>query len=338
MTLTLDVWGGPETQPCSDCGGHRVFYSGAVSDSSGTVAVFMTWLYDHDDVREVFTDAIFGSRGEAALDDRVTFGSRTGPMPGSDQPMSSLVTGGEMSPDDTLTGQKLTRRQALKHPLLARFWEINDLILNEIPGVLAHWTGHESRPPKTHVPERGDGEQRRPAHGANHAATWICSTCGDEHDGLATVFGPEAPDAWLIDERRDRRKGECDGDMCVMPQRKGPSRGFIRGHLRLRVLDSDLNYFIWSVWVELTEADFTLNADRWEDPDRAELLPSPGRLATQLPYEQATLGLRVRLFNREPGVVPLVKLDRDQAHALVAEQREGISLHRVTEINEQLLH
>lgn len=48
--------------------------------------------------------------------------------------------------------------------------------------------------------------------------------------------------------------------------------------------------------------------------------------------------MRVRLFNREPGSVPLIKLDRDQDHLLVAEQRQGISLQRVTEINERLLH
>jgi hypothetical protein len=39
-----------------------------------------------------------------------------------------------------------------------------------------------------------------------------------------------------------------------------------------------------------------------------------------------------------PDAVPLIKLDRDQDHPLVAEQRQGTSLHRVTESNKQLLH
>ncbi len=105
----------------------------------------MTWLYDHDVGREVFTDGIFGTWGEDEVDDHVTFGSRTGPVEGSDQPAFSLVTGGEMGPDDALIGQKLTREEALRHPLLPRFWEVNDLILNEIPAVHAHWTGHKLR-------------------------------------------------------------------------------------------------------------------------------------------------------------------------------------------------
>lgn len=145
MTLTLDVWGKPKRQRCCDCGGQRIFYSGDVNDDSGTIAVFMTWLYDHDAGREVFTDGIFGTWGEDEMNDHVTFGSRTGPVEGSDHPASSLVTGGEMGPDDDLIGQKLTREDALRHPLLPRFWEVNDLILNEIPGVHAHWTGHKVR-------------------------------------------------------------------------------------------------------------------------------------------------------------------------------------------------
>jgi hypothetical protein len=170
------------------------------------------------------------------------------------------------------------------------------------------------------------------------AQKWTCSMCGDEHLGLATVFGPMAPYAWLDDERRDKRKGHCDNDMCFMTDRSGGKHRYIRGQLRLRVNDPDLDHFVWSAWVELDGAEFKLNLDHWHDPDRAQLLPSPGHLATTLPYEQETLGLSVRLFNREPGASPLIKLNRDQDHPLVAEQRQGISLQRVIEINEQMLH
>ena len=118
------------------------------------------------------------------------------------------------------------------------------------------------------------------------APKWTCSMCGDEHEGLATVFGWMTPYAWFIDERSDKRKGDCDGDMCLMTDRKGGTHGYIRGHLRLRVHDPDQDYFTWSVWVELAKDEFNLNSDHWEDPERAQLLPSPGHLATVLPYEQ----------------------------------------------------
>jgi len=89
----------------------------------------------------------------------------------------------------------------------------------------------------------------------------------------------------LVYRRTQRqRKGDCDGDMCLMTDRKGGTHGYIRGHLRLRVHDPDQDYFTWSVWVELAKDEFNLNSDHWEDPERAQLLPSPGHVATVLPY------------------------------------------------------
>ena len=54
----------------------------------------------------------------------------------------------------------------------------------------------------------------------------------------------------------------------------------------------------------------------------------PGSLMTDLPFEEPTLGLKVRLFTRPPGSVPFVKLDRSQQHQLVEEQRTGITAER----------
>lgn len=77
--------------------------------------------------------------------------------------------------------------------------------------------------------------------------------------------------------------------------------------------------------------------EHWLDPRREELLPMPGTLATELPYLEPTCGLGVRMFTRPPGEVPLFKLDRSHAHQLVEEQKHGISLHRVAELNELML-
>jgi Uncharacterized protein conserved in bacteria (DUF2199) len=88
---------------------------------------------------------------------------------------------------------------------------------------------------------------------------WTCSTCGDKHEGLATTFGPFAPDVWLDDTRSERSKGKCDGHVCLMTERDGADHGYIRGHLELRVADADLDCFVWSVWVELAKDEFNLN-------------------------------------------------------------------------------
>ena len=77
-------------------------------------------------------------------------------------------------------------------------------------------------------------------------------------------------------------------------------------------------------------------AEHWDDPRRADLPPMFGWLNTQLPYDPATLGLATHVHTREPGVVPLVEPDPGAGHPLVREHRDGMTWHRVAEINATL--
>jgi hypothetical protein len=165
---------------------------------------------------------------------------------------------------------------------------------------------------------------------------WYCAICGAHHEGLATVFGPSAPEPWAEATDGERRQGEINDDLCFLPG-PGVSRAFIRGHLRIKAPQLPDEWFIWSVWVELSVEDMEMIEEHWLDLRREELLPMPGTLATELPYAQPTRGLGVRMFTRSPGEVPLFKLDRSQAHQLVEEQRQGVSLHRVAELNALML-
>jgi hypothetical protein len=108
--------------------------------------VFGAWLYHHDEAHEVIIDAILGTWDEDEVGDHVTFGARTGPVSGQVEPASTLVTGGAMAPEEPVYGRKLTRDEALLHPWLPRFWEVNDLILTGIPAVHAHWTHQPTSP------------------------------------------------------------------------------------------------------------------------------------------------------------------------------------------------
>lgn len=165
---------------------------------------------------------------------------------------------------------------------------------------------------------------------------WRCAICGAQHQGLATVFGPSAPQPWAEVTEEERGHGEIVDDLCFLPG-AGTTRVFIRGHLRIKAPELPDHWFIWSVWVELSAQDMQTVEEHWLDPRREELLPMPGTLATELPYLEPTCGLGVRMFTRPPGEVPLFKLDRSQAHQLVEEQKHGISLHRVAELNELML-
>jgi hypothetical protein len=77
-------------------------------------------------------------------------------------------------------------------------------------------------------------------------------------------------------------------------------------------------------------------AESWSDPNRAAIAPIVGWLATELPYEQPTKGIEVVVHTRDPGQVPLLMLAEGSAHALAAEQHNGVGLHRLAELAELL--
>lgn len=54
------------------------------------------------------------------------------------------------------------------------------------------------------------------------------------------------------------------------------------------------------------------------------------------PFEKPTTNLAVNVHMRAPGIVPLIELDPTSDHPLAREQREGITLHRVAELNRLL--
>jgi len=62
-----------------------------------------------------------------------------------------------------------------------------------------------------------------------------------------------------------------------------------------------------------------------------------GWLSNELTYEASTLLLATNVHTRAPGVVPWIELQPALEHPLAVEQREGITWHRVAEINARLL-
>ncbi|TQN48598.1 hypothetical protein FHX52_1737 [Humibacillus xanthopallidus] len=163
----------------------------------------------------------------------------------------------------------------------------------------------------------------------------ICSECGVVHEGLATVFGPEAPDPWVEAPLSARVQGELGRDQCYLPWQQRLYT-FIRGHIVLPISDRPDETFAWSVWSTLAPDDMETLEAHWDDPRRADLPPMPGRLANSLPYEESTQGLALHVRHREPGQVPHFVFAMDAEHPLAVEQREGIPWHRVAELNGQL--
>lgn len=161
---------------------------------------------------------------------------------------------------------------------------------------------------------------------------FLCSCCGQRHDGLPFSYGTAAPAYWResLESSPDSVLG---GEQCVI----GGEYFFIRARLVLPVLDAEQE-FDWGVWVSLSESNFARAQELWTNAERVNEPPYFGWLATELPvYESTTLNLKTNVHSQPVSIRPTVELEPTD-HPLAIEQRSGITLARVQAIAEQLLH
>lgn len=160
-----------------------------------------------------------------------------------------------------------------------------------------------------------------------------CQTCGQYHDDLPLSFGAEGPVYYLgMTEQERGDRCEHSTDLCVIDEQ----HYFIRGHLEIPIVDGD-KVFIWGVWCSLSEESFKQTILRWDALGREQDDPMFGWLSTKLPAYPETLNLKTMVHPQPPGDRPLVILEETD-HPLSIEQREGISMDRVQEIAEAVLH
>jgi hypothetical protein len=164
---------------------------------------------------------------------------------------------------------------------------------------------------------------------------WRCSLCGEYHDEMPLVYGPEAPEAWVAIHPLERSaRGELTPDVCVLDDR----HYFIRGRLEIPILGSE-EHFAWLVWTSLRQADFRRAGELWNAPGREAEPPYFGWLNTDLRavYGQSSLNLKTNVHTRPVGQRPFVEVEPTN-HPLALEQRAGMTWARVQAIAEQLLH
>lgn len=159
-----------------------------------------------------------------------------------------------------------------------------------------------------------------------------CNGCGEWHEDLPFSYHAPAPQFWS-DERFDEDGCELGDEQCVI----GGDSFFVRALIQIPVVDGDEN-FEWGVWVSLSESNFDLVSETWDTEGREEMDPMFGWLSTELPvYDPSTLDLKTMLHTQPVGLRPLVELEPTD-HPLAVEQRDGITVARVQELAEILLH
>jgi hypothetical protein len=149
---------------------------------------------------------------------------------------------------------------------------------------------------------------------------------------MPLAYHAAAPAPWSPEMEQER--GSVLGEeQCII----AGEQFFVRAIVRLAVLDA-ADEFEWGVWVALDELSFMRMNALWEVEGREDEAPMLGWVSSELPvYEPTTLSLETAVHTQPVGLRPLLEITSTQ-HPLALEQRRGITLARVQEFAERLLH
>jgi hypothetical protein len=161
---------------------------------------------------------------------------------------------------------------------------------------------------------------------------FTCSCCGQYFDELPMSYRVEAPYNWPRLSRWQRMRSRLNPDLCVIENKEF----YIRGRLELPVIDGP-EPFSWDVWVSLSAKSYKQTLAMWEVSGRESEPPYFGWLSVRLPLYPETINLKTNVHTRPVGQTPFVELEPTD-HPLAIEQREGITMARVQEIAEAVLH
>lgn len=165
------------------------------------------------------------------------------------------------------------------------------------------------------------------------ALKYRCSVCHSFHDGPPLSYGADAPHHFyqVAPEEREQRV-HLSSDQCIIDN----EFFFVRSCLEIPILES-AEALVWGVWVSLSEKSFDRMNELWTNSGRESELPYFGWLSTEIPSYPSTLNLKTQVHTQPVGERPLIELEPSD-HPLAIDQRDGISMARVQEIAELLLH
>jgi len=147
------------------------------------------------------------------------------------------------------------------------------------------------------------------------------------------TFGFKFPIQYMdIPEEERAARVFLTSDTCVIDD----EHFFVRGCLEIPV-EGWPEPFMWGVWVSLSEKNFFRFQDLLGVEERAQHGPFSGRLCSPpRPYPDS-LNLKAHVHLRNHGTRPLIELE-PTGHPLAVEQRNGITVDRLAEIYELMVH
>ena len=155
---------------------------------------------------------------------------------------------------------------------------------------------------------------------------FVCSICGEEHDGLVTDWAYSLPDeVWAIPEPERSEQAHYDNDLCQFGD-----RFFIRCVLPVPFREAEGAY-CWGAWAEAPRPTFDRYLELYDKDAGAEPMHA-GTLANALPAYPGSVGTPVRIQFGDQTKRPTLHLREDDDCQLGREQRGGIDNARYHEI------
>jgi hypothetical protein len=159
-----------------------------------------------------------------------------------------------------------------------------------------------------------------------------CGVCGERHV-LPLSYSVKAPlAAAAIPGDELEQRVVITPDQCVIDGRDF----YLRGRILVPVIGLD-EPFVWGIWVEVSPKNFVKTNELWTVEGRENEPGFPGWLNSQLPVFGDTYNLEVRVQTQPVGQRPQFTVV-DEEHPLAVEQRNGITMERIEEIAEMMLH
>src|ERR1700761_9636671 len=161
---------------------------------------------------------------------------------------------------------------------------------------------------------------------------FVCEVCGERHE-LPLSYSVKAPMAAAgIPMAEIEQRVAFTPDQCVIDSKDF----YLRGRILVPVIGLE-EPFVWGVWAEVSPMNFVRTNELWTVEGRENEAAFPGWLNTQLPLFGDTYNLEVMVQTQVVGRRPQFTV-ADEGHPLAVEQRDGITLARVQDIAEMMLH
>jgi hypothetical protein len=168
--------------------------------------------------------------------------------------------------------------------------------------------------------------------GSELLSGFVCSVCGERHE-LSLSYSVKAPmAAAAVPMEELEQRIVFTPDQCVIDGRDF----YLRGRILVLVIGVE-EPFVWGVWAEVSPVNFVRTNELWTVEGREAEAAFPGWLNTQLPVFGDTFNLELSVQTQRVGKRPHFTVV-DEEHPLAVEQRDGITVRRVEEIAERMLH